>query len=125
MTQRENFRRENRLKTRTDFANCYRRGVSFSARPFALRVLTTDDTRRRIGFSISAKAVRLATRRSRLRRLLREVFRRHMRYLREGVDIIVSVRSDPGTAFDYHQAEKLFLTVARNAKLLLSNHADD
>jgi ribonuclease P protein component len=50
----------------------------------------------RIGFSIGSRSVRLATRRVRLKRCLREAFRKNKKRFKSGFDMIVVVKKDPG-----------------------------
>ena len=72
----------------------------------------------RIGFSISAKSIKKASRRNRIRRLLREAYRRNKKFLKSGFDMVLVVRRNPAQTFSYKSAEKIFRDLTKEAKVL-------
>jgi len=83
-------------------------------------VLTTDNEGRaaRLGLAISKKHCRLASSRNRLKRIVRESFRRHRSEL-DGMDIVVL--NQPGTHSADNQA--LYASLERHWKKSRSAHA--
>lgn len=121
MSGSEAFRWEHRLRKRADFKAVYRNGSSFSKRPFVLKVLSTKLDETRIGITISAKAVKRAVRRSRIKRVFRESFRKNRSHLKTGVDLVVIVRSDPGKKFSYKNAADTLLQLSGKAGIVIDN----
>ena len=72
----EEFKREFRILTAKQFDVVFRRGQKAFAKPFTIIFHQNQLTYARIGFAISKKRVRLASQRNRLKRIIRECFRR-------------------------------------------------
>lgn len=101
-------KRDHLLKTR-DFSVVYKKGRSCKRDFLVLYHLPNSVGHSRIGFSISSKKVRLAVSRNRLRRLMREVFRRHKKSVKAGCDLVFVVVREPAKPQDYASIEALFL----------------
>lgn len=81
--------KKNRLTKRTDFARVYRLGSFFSEGPVSMKAVENNLDVARIGFSIEKKFFKKATERNRIRRILREIFRKNLKNIRKGTDIVV------------------------------------
>jgi ribonuclease P protein component len=96
---RETFSRDDRLRKRTEFEACYASGVRVSGRHLVL-FLRSDPaaSRPRIGISVS-KRVGDAVVRNRVKRRLRELFRRtRAKLLDRPVEIAVNARPSAANA---------------------------
>jgi ribonuclease P protein component len=117
MISNETFsKREHLLKTK-DFRNVYNKGLSCKKGPYILYILPNALGHNRIGFSISTRNVKLATRRNRLKRVLREVYRKRKKNLRRGFDMAVVAKRGLGDSIDYKRIEEIFLTLTKEAGL--------
>ncbi len=97
---RETFCRDDRLRKRREFEECYASGVRVSGRHVQLFLLARPGAANsRIGISAGKRTGNAVTR-NRLKRRLREVFRRNREMLVPGIQIVVNVRpSATGASF--------------------------
>ena len=107
---------EHLLKT-GDFRQVYKKGAFCKRDSFVLYSLPKKTDQNRIGFSISSRAVRLANRRNRIRRLFRESYRKSRKELKQGFDIVIVGKRDPGKKIGYSEIEALFLKLAEGVRL--------
>jgi ribonuclease P protein component len=119
---RETFSRGDRLRKRTEFEECYSGGVRVSGRHFQLflRRRTTDaatgtsaaasNDPPRLGISVS-KRVGNAVVRNRVKRRLREIFRRQRPD--QPVDIVIHARPSAATATFQELARELPELISR------------
>ena len=97
----ESFGRENRLTRRRDFERVYREGLLLKNDEFRVYALFRGEGEPpRLGLSVSKKLGR-AVRRNRVKRWIREWFRRHKPELR-GYDLIVQPKPSV-SELDYHR----------------------
>ena len=133
----EAFAKQERLIKTKDFRKVYKNGRSYKAGfvplgilPNAagtkcptefviLRLLPNTASINRVGFSISAKSIKRAFRRNRIKRLFREAYRRNKKILKKGFDIVFVVRRDTKKDFSYIEAERIFLDLSKQAGILL------
>jgi ribonuclease P protein component len=87
------FRPRQRLRTRAEFDQVFRRGVRLDGRLFSLVAAANGRDEDRLGLATSRR-VGSAVRRNRARRLLRESFRRLERGARAAVDLVVLVKPE-------------------------------
>ena len=85
------------MRRPAEFRNVYAKGRRIGNEMFAANVLANDTDSARLGLSIAVRASGGAVRRNRMRRVIRESFRRHRRTL-PAVDIIVSARDRASAA---------------------------
>ena len=87
------FQRRMRLLTASDYGRVFQHPQKSSGK--ALTVLARQSGREtaRLGLAIPRKQIRKAVERNRIKRLVRESFRRHQDLLR-GLDVVVIGRSD-------------------------------
>jgi ribonuclease P protein component len=95
---RETFSRDDRLRKRREFEECYASGVRVSGRHLQLFLLPPGEAgSSRLGISVAKKSGG-AVRRNRLRRRVREIFRRHRRACPAGLRIVVNIKPSAGAA---------------------------
>ena len=97
---RETFSRDDRLRKRREFEECYASGVRVSGRHLQLFLLPRGDAGSwRLGISVGKKSGKAVTR-NLLRRRAREIFRRNRRSGPEGLSLVINVKpSAAGVCF--------------------------
>ena len=83
-----NFGKEERIRRRADFLRISRDGARYQTRHFRLSICPNSLPHRRLGITV-AKRVGSAVERNRVKRLLREFFRRNKLKLPASTDIVV------------------------------------
>ena len=111
------FPKSDHLRKTREFDVVFRKGRSSRTAFLVLYALPNGLDRTRIGFSISSRKVRLATTRNRLRRLLREVFRRHRGSIKPGHDIVIAVTRSPSSIPDYAEACAMFMMLVNGVRI--------
>lgn len=111
----ERFRKEEHLLKTRDFRKAFKNGAGFKSGAVILYALANGLGSNRLGFSISSKSVGRAAMRNRIRRYFKEAYRRAKKELKKGVDLVLVVKKDPGKAFTYKEAEKIFWKLAESA----------
>lgn len=92
------------LKKNRDFGEVYRRGRSYGNRLFVLYVLQREaDDRSRVGISVSRKVGNSVVR-HRIKRQIKECFRRDLISWKDGFDYVVVVKKEAKEK-DYRQIE--------------------
>jgi ribonuclease P protein component len=95
---RETFSRDDRLRKRREFEECYASGLRVSGRHILVFLLPGGPSGPRLGISVSRR-VGSAVVRNRVRRRLREIFRRSRPLLRGiPVRVVVNARSSAASA---------------------------
>ena len=99
-----------------EFNRVYRKGQRRNGEGLCLYWFKRKGRGRRVGFTVSRK-LRGAVKRNRVKRVWREIYRKHEERLVDGVDLIILGRSEavPGS---FQDLEKSFLATARAASLL-------
>jgi ribonuclease P protein component len=113
----EKFSRDDRLRKRREFEECYASGVRVSGRHVQVFVLAESSRDRlRLGISVS-KRVGNAVSRNRVRRRLREIFRRSRGLLpNRGAAIVVNARPSAAAASFQELSEDYARAVSRAAR---------
>ena len=111
-----------RIKRRGDFLRIQQKGRKFRSSHFLL--ITSPNQRAgneadsRIGVTITTKVDKRAARRNRLRRRIREVFRRERRTLLEHSDIVlIALKGATELSFDKIRAQMRYLFYQSGLKL--------
>ena len=113
------FSGANRLKNTFEFRRVREKGTSFKDKTFAMTILKSGAKDHRLGLSISKSAVRLASRRNKLKRLAREIFRTNKTRIKDGpYDIVFYVKRPLPDDFDYNGARNSFLALMEKSKIL-------
>lgn len=89
--RRETFPRHYRIVRRSDYLSIYEKGRRVESRSFVLFALRNDLEHPRLGITVSRK-VGSAVIRNRVKRLLREVFRRSARDECGPLDLVINAR---------------------------------
>lgn len=79
------------LTKRSDFDQVFKTGKSFVGRYLVINIVRTDNDSIRAGLIVSKKMGN-AVRRNRVRRLLKELFRRNAHILPKGCDVVILPR---------------------------------
>ena len=111
------FPKSDHLRKTKEFDAVYRKGRSCRSSFLVLYALPNGFDRNRIGFSISSRKVRHAATRNRLRRLLREAFRRHKAFVKPGYDIVIAVTRAPAPVPGYEAILTLYKTLIDSARI--------
>jgi len=115
----ERFSKQERLIKTKDFRKVYKDGRSYRAGFIILRSLPNAASTNRLGFSISAKSIKRAFRRNRIKRLFREAYRKNKNIIKTGFDIVIVVRRDVKENFSYVEARRILLDLSKQAGILL------
>lgn len=92
---------EDRVRRRSEYQAIQKRGRRLHTRHFVILVLSNALGRRRIGITVTKK-VSSAVGRNRVKRLVREVFRRNRSLFPEGHDVVFVARAGAAD-LDYHR----------------------
>ncbi len=98
----ESLPREHRLRRRRDYLHCYRRGRRKGGRYATLFFVPNSLSHPRLGITASRKVGKRAVDRQRLKRRVREIYRRwDQRTQLPPVDLVVNLKPDAkGAGFD-------------------------
>jgi ribonuclease P protein component len=118
----QSFSRAQRLLTPKDFKAVFDRNESRAGNAaFLLLALTNGGDQSRLGLVVGKKVLKRAVDRNRLKRLVRESFRRHL--FNRPVDIVFLARGGVSTALSEDFSEQLAAQWARlERRLLEANH---
>lgn len=104
------------LKKNRDFGEVYRNGKSYGNRIFVMYVLKREPNHEsRVGVSVSKKVGNSVVR-HRIKRLVKESFRRNLKEWKDGYDYIVVVRKEAKDK-DYRQIESALTHLGRHHKV--------
>ncbi len=103
----ERFRKSERLRRRRDFLTVYAEGKRYSSRLFTIFARATDQPWSRLGITVSRR-IGKAVCRNRVKRLIREVFRKNKGRLPCSLDLVVNAK-EALRAADYWTVEAEFL----------------
>ena len=95
MSVDESFPKSERLTKKSEFEEIYGRGTRYSHRFFTLFVMDNVEGPRKIGFTVG-KRVGIAVVRNRVKRLMRETYRRNRSRFRADIRVVVVGRPGCG-----------------------------
>ena len=110
------FRKIDRLKSKKSFQSVYNQGRSFVDGMSVLYVLSSQDENVRLGLGVGKK-LGCAVVRNHIKRMMREVFRKHKAELKKGCHIVWVARRRLVQA-DLAAFERTFLRLAKKAAIL-------
>lgn len=119
MISDESFQKRERIPKTKDFRRAYKKGVLSKKEALILYSIPNSLAYNRIGFSISAKNIKKANRRNRMRRLLKEAYRLNKKCLKKGFDMVIVVKKDMGRCVSYKLVEPIFLNLVKEAKIYI------
>ncbi len=105
--------KEGHLREAIDFRKAFKEGKRFLSPHFALYIRKNAVLQARIGISISKRHFKLATRRNRLRRVAKELFREKVTPRFEGYDFVVASRAKVLKANNNEAANELKQLISR------------
>lgn len=107
-------KREHILKSR-DFRAVYKKGLSVKDGPLVLCAMPNGMAHSRIGFSISSRNIKLASKRNRVKRFLREAYRQNRASIKKPSDLVfVAKRALPENA-SFEDVKRAFLKLIAKA----------
>lgn len=113
------FGKRNRLIKTFEFRRTREKGAFCRDKTFAIAVLKNDAGDNRLGLSISKSVVKLASKRNKLKRIVRETFRTNRGRIKQGpYDIVFYVKRPLLADFDYGIVRPSLLALMEKAKIL-------
>ena len=88
VSEGQTFAKADRLRKRREFLEVQHEGRKIHSRDLLILVCSRADTSQRVGITVSAKVGR-AVQRNRVKRVLREVWRRHRCIFPRGLDVVL------------------------------------
>ncbi len=107
-----------RLVEKKDFARIQRYGKRFLEDNLQLQFLENGQSSTKIGFVVGLKFSKKAAERNAIKRKLREIFRRELKNIKAGADIVVSVRGKAGGKETSAALQKTVGELLRKSNLL-------
>jgi ribonuclease P protein component len=111
------FRKHEHILKSREYRVVYKKGLSVKQGPLVLCYLPNGLVNSRIGFSISSRNVKLASRRNRARRLFREAYRKNKQAIRRGLDLVLIVKRNLPENMVYGDAEQALFKLIKTAGL--------
>jgi len=118
MTKVGTFRRQDRLRKTGQFRRVYDVGGFYRKEFLILRAAPQGNGPTRIGISISSRDIPLASTRNRLKRTIREAYRRNKARLLSGYDLVVIVKGKVPGVISLARIEGLFSALCAKAKIV-------
>ncbi|MBS3736669.1 MAG: ribonuclease P protein component [Candidatus Bipolaricaulota bacterium] len=112
------FPKTNRLVSESDFSRVYEKGLRLDGGRFVFYLLESQSTTPRIGI-VTPKYLGNATKRNRIKRIIRENFRKNKEIF-EGFDFIVRPKEDAGNLSNVELGDR-FLSDFRASKKVVKN----
>jgi len=109
--------KENRLKKRKDFDQAFKKGKSFNESFLFLKIGKNSFKKSRFGFVVSQKISKKATERNKVKRRLREIVRKKLPSIKEGMDIILIAKPEIENK-EHQEIKKLIDKLFEKAKIL-------
>ena len=88
----ERLTKAERLSRQADFAAAYKDGKSYSEKLLKVYILKNGLLVNRLGINIQKSKVRASTDRNRIRRLLKEAYRKNKKYFNTGFDVVIKIK---------------------------------
>jgi len=114
----QSFKKSERLKRKTLFNNLFKKGRYFNNTDFSLRLLSNNLNILRLGISIQKDAFPKAIQRNRIKRLIREVFRKNKQDLNKGYDILIRPKKPDLINSRYKEIEKGLMDLFKTTGVL-------
>ena len=118
----ERFPKALRLRTRREFLRVQDKGQKVAVGPLLALALSNDKGITRVGLTVSTK-VGNAVVRNRIRRRLREIYRKRRSELPRGVDLVLIARASAKEA-DFAQLSNAYEAIARKMRGMFRGSQD-
>ncbi len=122
-TQPQHFPRRHRLRKRREFQLVFRRGRSVSCQEFRVVLCPNGLDHPRLGLAVGRR-VGGAVVRNRVKRFIREIFRRERHFMPASTDLVVIPRTE-ASALSYHPFREAFLGVMARGRKVAEDMARD
>ncbi|MCD6550111.1 ribonuclease P protein component [bacterium] len=109
--------KENRLKKQKDFDRVFGKGESYKTNFFTIRFVENNLDKTRFGFVVSKKIHKKAVVRNKNKRRLREIIRKMLPDIKQGIDAVIIVKKDLSQE-DFQAIERQVKELLKNTKLL-------
>lgn len=104
-----------KLKKNYEFKKVYNEGRYYVEKYVVMYIIMNNSASNRVGFSVSKKVGNSVVR-NRVKRLMKEVYRKHYDHTKLGYDMVFTARVGSGSA-DYRMIEKNMISILNKAKL--------
>ena len=117
----ETLTKKERLSKDHDFNNVYKEGASYHSQHFKLHTLKNGLPHNRIGIRIAVSTIRNSTDRNKVRRIIKEVYRKNRKGpgLGPGLDFIVRTRKAESSNIPFDVVQKELLELFKKAKITI------
>jgi ribonuclease P protein component len=112
--KRESFEKSYRIRKRQDFLKVYEKGKPYFFRFVVVYVLKNDLDISRLGVTIPKK-VGSSVMRNRIKRILKESFRRVKNSFSDNFDIVVNAKKE-AVKLNYDEAKEIFASLSERIK---------
>lgn len=110
---------KNRLIKRGDFEAVYRQGRPLFCGIIGLKVKANLADVTRIGISVGVKFSKEAVNRNRIKRQIREIFRKNIDSVKKGFDVVVFINKKDGKEMiDSNELEEMIVCALEKGKLI-------
>lgn len=107
-----------KLKKNYEFKKVYSEGRYYVEKYVVMYIIKNDSALNRVGFSVSKKVGNSVVR-NRIKRLMKEAFRKSAGNTKLGYDMVFTARAGSGSA-DYSKIERNIISILNKAKLRIS-----
>jgi ribonuclease P protein component len=104
-----------RLKKNYEFKKVYNEGKYYVEKYIVMYIIMNSSASNRVGFSVSKKVGNSVVR-NRVKRLMKEIYRKFSGNIKLGYDIVFTARVGSGSA-DYRLIEKNMISILNKSKL--------
>lgn len=119
MKKQHGFSRSERIRKNIEYRRVFKKGASYRDGIFILSIVRNDLQCHRLGVSISASKVRSASKRNRIKRLTREVFRLNKTNFRNGYyDMVIRLSQPVPQEYGYSAVEERLQNLLKRAKVV-------
>ena len=117
-TSDENLAKKERILKTREYQKVYKLGVFCKRNSIVMYCLPNDLEKNRLGFSISSRNIKLAHKRNRIRRHLKEIYRKNKDSFKQGFDIVFVVRRAASRLTPQKNLKDIFFGLARESGIL-------
>lgn len=116
MKRRQGFCRLERVRRNSEYKRIHNQGASYRDGVVVVKILKNELGHNRLGVLVGASRVPLASRRNRIKRLVREFFRLNKAKIKSGAcDLVVSITTWPFIKVRYQMVEQRLKKLLKKA----------